>query len=107
VGDYGKRIQRAHKEWEAAHVPKELSWAEVARQCEKILKKKVDPSTVTRWKSGLQEPTLDEFRALGTVLDADPRWLAFGAEGDAQGLPARPPGALLDDAKKRRQGKTG
>lgn len=77
--DYGKAIRDAVKDWERRN-DEELPWAELARRVGKALKKNVDPATVTRWKSGQQEPSLDEFRALGHVLGADPRVLAFPPE---------------------------
>lgn len=77
LASYGERIRRAHKEWELAH-DKELPWAQVARECQRILKRAVDPATMNRWKTGKQEPSLEEFRALATVLEASPAALAFG-----------------------------
>lgn len=74
---YAERIRQAHKKWELAH-DKELSWAQVARECQRILKRPVDPSTMNRWKTGKQEPTVSEFAALAEVLDATPGELAFG-----------------------------
>lgn len=81
LASYGERIRRAHKEWEIAH-DKELAWAQVARECQRILGRAVDPATVNRWKTEKQEPTLAEFRALAEVLGTDPALLAFGGPGE-------------------------
>lgn len=78
LSDYGERIRKAHKDWEIANDPEELSWAEVARQCAALLEKPVDPSAVIRWKQGKQEPSVAEFRALAQVFKVTPSWLAFG-----------------------------
>lgn len=78
MGDYGERLRDAKREWEADHDPESLSWAEVARQCTEILKRTVHAETVRLMAAAKQEPTVAEFRALGSVLGKDPAWLAFG-----------------------------
>lgn len=95
MDDYGARIRRAWRDWHAAHDPETLSWSEVTRRCAVLLKKPETSVAVLKWKEGQQEPTLAEFRALGQVLGADPRTLAFGdapqsAQDAPQGTEPRP-----------------
>lgn len=78
LSDYGERLRSAKRDWEAEHDPTKLSWAEVARQCAIVLGRRVHPETARLWAAGKQEPTLEEFRALAEVLEADPAELAFG-----------------------------
>lgn len=106
LATYGERIRRAHKEWELAH-DADLPWAQVARDCQRLLGRLVDPATVNRWKSDKQEPTVAEFRALGAVLETDPALLAFG-NGDVERTyvkphPLKPPKELDGRSKSHRR----
>lgn len=79
MDDYGALIRRAWRQWQDAHDPETLSWAEVQRQCAKLLRVPETSVAVLKWKDGEQEPTIAEFRALAQVLGVDPCLLAFGA----------------------------
>src|SRR4051812_807049 len=78
VEDYGARIRKAFRDWHDANDPKVMSWAEVQRRIAKLLRKPETSVAILKWKEGLQEPTLAEFRAIARVLNADPGALAFG-----------------------------
>jgi transcriptional regulator with XRE-family HTH domain len=77
LSDFGERIRKAKRDWEEANDPHALSWAEVARRCERVLGRRVHAETVLLWKEGRQEPSVAEFRALAQVFHVTPSWLAF------------------------------